>query len=168
VRRAVGETSGASDYSYRHHARRQSLYPDFVIPALRRPVPEVAVLIDTSGSMSEKMLAQAVAEVGGVLRQLGMRHTITVLSVDAAVHTCQRVFSATQIQLVGGGGTDLRKGFKKVCEMHSKPQILIVLTDGETPWPETAPPGIRTIIVLLGTGLTPRWARVVKIATNDN
>ena len=44
---------------------------DVVLPALRRPVPEVAVVCDTSGSMSEDLLAMALAEVEGLLRAAG-------------------------------------------------------------------------------------------------
>jgi predicted metal-dependent peptidase len=71
---------------------------------LRWPVPEVAVVGDTSGSMTAELLAAALTEVEGLLRSLGLARRVRVLACDTAVAPAQRVTSARQIQLVGGGG----------------------------------------------------------------
>ena len=112
LRRAVAEVSGAVDYSYRRPSRRAAVAGDVVLPALRRPVPEVAVVCDTSGSMTEDLLAAALAEVEGLLRALGMARQVRVLACDTAVGAAQRVSSARQVQLVGGGGTDMGSGHR--------------------------------------------------------
>src|SRR6202008_1209761 len=90
LRRAVAEVSGAVDYSYRRPSRRATVAGDVVLPALRRPVPEVAVVCDTSGSMTEDLLAAALAEVEGLLRALGMARQLRVLACDAAGGARQR------------------------------------------------------------------------------
>ena len=46
--------------------------PGVVLPALRRPQPEVVVVCDTSGSMGERRLEQVLAEVEGLLRSVGV------------------------------------------------------------------------------------------------
>ncbi|WP_439898270.1 hypothetical protein, partial [Klebsiella pneumoniae] len=57
-----------------------------------------------------------------------------------------------------GGGTDLRAGFRWFIEASPTPvDALIVLTDGETPWPDedeahNLPP---TITVLTPDGIEP-------------
>jgi predicted metal-dependent peptidase len=165
LRRAVAEVSGAVDYSYRRPSRRASVAGNVVLPALRRPVPEVAVVCDTSGSMTEDLLAAALAEVEGLLRALGMARQVRVLACDTAVGPAQRVSSARQIQLVGGGGTDMGTGIAAAAALRPRPAVTVVLTDGYTPWPSQAPKGTRVVIGLLGPGApdAPSWARAVRV-----
>jgi predicted metal-dependent peptidase len=165
LRRAVAEVSGAVDYSYRRPSRRAAVAGDVVLPALRRPVPEVAVVCDTSGSMSEDLLAAALAEVEGLLRALGMARQVRVLACDTAVGPAQRVNSARQVQLVGGGGTNMGTGIAAAAALRPKPAVTVVLTDGYTPWPSQAPKGTRVVIGLLGPGApaAPDWARSVRV-----
>ena len=85
LRRAVAEVSGAVDYSYRRPSRRAAVTGNVVLPALRRPVPEVAVVCDTSGSMTEDLLAMVLAEVEGLMRALGLARQVRVLACDYAV-----------------------------------------------------------------------------------
>jgi predicted metal-dependent peptidase len=168
LRRALAEVSGAVDYSYRRPSRRASVAGAVVLPALRRPVPEIAVVCDTSASMSEDLLAEALAEVDGLLRSLGMARQVRVLACDTAVATAQRVSSARQVELTGGGGTDMAAGIAAAAALRPRPALTVVLTDGYTPWPELAPRGIRVLIGLLGDGApaAPSWARAVRVDTD--
>jgi predicted metal-dependent peptidase len=168
LRRAVAEVSGAVDYSYRRPSRRAAVAGDVVLPALRRPVPEVAVVCDTSGSMSEDLLAAALAEVEGLLRALGMARQVRVLACDTAVAPAQRVSSARQVELVGGGGTDMGAGIAAAVALRPRPAVTVVLTDGYTPWPSVAPKGMRVVAGLLGDRAPdgPRWARSVRVTAD--
>ena len=165
LRRAVADTSGAVDYSYRRPSRRASVAGDVVLPALRRPVPEVAVVCDTSGSMTEDLLAASLAEVEGLLRSLGLARQVRVLACDTAVGAARRVTSARQVELVGGGGTDMGAGIAAAAALRPRPAVTVVLTDGFTPWPDEPPPGIRVVVGLLGDAApeAPAWARTVRV-----
>jgi predicted metal-dependent peptidase len=165
LRRAVAEVAGAVDYSYRRPSRRSAVAGPVVLPALRRPVPEVAVVCDTSGSMTESLLAAALAEVEGLLRALGLVRQVRVLACDTAVAPAQRVTSARQVQLVGGGGTDMGAGIAAAAALRPRPAVTVVLTDGYTPWPAAAPKGTRVVVGLLGPGApaAPAWARAVRV-----
>ncbi len=165
LRRAVADTAGAVDYSYRRPSRRASVAGPVVLPALRRPVPEVAVVCDTSGSMTEELLAAALAEVEGLLRSLGMARQVRVLACDTAVGAARRVTSARQVELVGGGGTDMGAGIGAAAALRPRPAVTVVLTDGFTPWPDRPPRGIRVLVALLGDEAPdgPQWARVVRV-----
>ncbi|HET9966916.1 MAG TPA: VWA-like domain-containing protein [Streptosporangiaceae bacterium] len=165
LRRAVAEVCGAVDYSYRRPSRRASVTAPVVLPALRRPVPEVAVVCDTSGSMTEDLLAMALAEVEGLLRALGLARQVRVLACDTAVAPAQRVSSARQVQLTGGGGTDMGAGIAAAAALRPRPAVVVVLTDGYTPWPRLAPKGMRVVAGLLGEQApeAPTWARAVRV-----
>ncbi len=165
LRRAVFEVSGAVDYSYRRPSRRSAVAGSVVLPALRRPVPEVAVVCDTSGSMTAGLLAMVLAEVEGLLQALGLARQVRVLACDTAVAPAQRVSSARQVQLVGGGGTNMGAGLLAAAALRPRPAVTVVLTDGYTPWPAAPPKGIRVVVGLLGTRApdAPPWARAVRV-----
>jgi predicted metal-dependent peptidase len=166
LRRAVAEVSGAVDYSYRRPSRRSAVAGPVVLPALRRPVPEVAVVCDTSGSMTEDLLAMVLAEVEGLLRALGLARQVRVLACDTAVAPVQRVSSARQVELIGGGGTDMGAGIGAAAALRPRPAVTVVLTDGYTPWPAVAPKGMRVVVGLLGEAApdAPPWARAVRVS----
>ncbi len=171
IRKGLSTVSGRVDYTYRRPSRRASASPDIVMPALERPVPEVLVLCDTSGSMGDEELATVLAEVDGLLKGVGLaRNRVRVMAVDAAVQTVQNVTSARQINLVGGGGTDMGAGLMAAAKLRPRPSVIVVLTDGMTPWPLEAPKGMQVVVGLIGNRLrggkpwpAPQWARVVPI-----
>ncbi|MDP4127545.1 MAG: VWA-like domain-containing protein [Bacillota bacterium] len=166
VRFAAADTTGAVDYSYSRPSRRQGQVGngDVIFPSMRCPVPSVAVVADTSGSISEKMLAQILAEISGILKSLGQKEGIHVLAVDQAVEFCRRVFRPEQIKLAGGGGTDMGVGLEAAARLRPLPQLGIVITDGHTPWPDRPPRGMKVIAVLLGDGTAPDWTNVIQIS----
>lgn len=163
VRQAVGWTTGSVDYSYRRPSRRMSSVRGVVLPSLGRSLPAVAVVIDTSGSMDEDDMARALAEVVGVLRAVGVAgNRVAVLICDAEVHSVARVTSVQQVVLVGGGGTDMRAGIDAALTLPERPSVVIVLTDGFTPWPDEQISS-RLIAVLTDTGAPapPAWVEAV-------
>ena len=171
IRKGLTRVSGRVDYSYRRPSRRASACPQVVLPALERPVPEVVVICDTSGSMTEDLLARVLAEVEGLLRAVGLaRNRVRVMSVDASVKAVQNVTSVSQIALVGGGGTDMGAGLEAAARLRPRPSVAVVLTDGLTPWPSSAPKGLQVVVGLIGRPVQgarrwepPTWARVVQI-----
>ena len=159
VRQLVAEIAGAVDYTYRRPCRRQAIYGDVVMPALRAPRVAVAFILDTSGSMSNVELAQGIAEAAGVIRTVGA--SIAFYAVDAAVAVAKRIASPKDIVLAGGGGTDMRVGIEAALAARPRPDCLVVFTDGATPWP-AADPGTPTVVCLSQEATAPAWARVVR------
>lgn len=164
VRRGVGWTSGRHTPTWTRPSRRQSIQPDVLRPGWRRPVPSIAMVVDTSASIDDGLLGRAMGEVDGALSGLGIPGaSVTVLACDAAVGAVSRVRKATEASLVGGGGTDLRVGIAAAAALRPRPDLIVVFTDGYTPWPTGAPPGSAVIAAMLGRpGETlpdpPRWA----------
>ena len=165
VRGGLGWVAGSADHTRSRPSRRGSASPGVVLSSLRRPVPVVAVVVDTSGSVDDVMLGQALAEVDGALQAGGVRRgAVTVLSCDAQAGPAQRVRAAAQVRLSGGGGTDLRVGIDAAVALRPRPQLLVVLTDGRTPWPAAPPSGVRVVVgLLVRSDVTPpTWALVVR------
>lgn len=165
VREAVAWAGGAVDYTYRRPSRRTAAMRGVVLPTLQRPLPRVAIVVDTSGSMGPGDLGAAMAEVTGVLREVGVRgNRVSVLACDADVHTVSRVTSADQVTLDGGGGTDMRVGIASALAARDRPNVIIVLTDGHTPWPGE-PASARLIAALVGDGAPepPSFVETVRI-----
>jgi predicted metal-dependent peptidase len=168
IRQGIASVQGKVDYTYSRPSRRASIAKDYILPSLRKPIPDVAVVIDTSGSMSERQLGQVLAEVEGLLRSVGLgKERLRVLSCDADVHNVQRVSSARKVSLMGGGGTNMGAGIDAAMSLRPRPQVVVVLTDGYTPWPASPPKGAKVIIGLIEGSATswppPTWARVVRI-----
>lgn len=160
VWKAISVRAGATDYSYRRPGRRV-IDPRVVLPTLSAPRPNVAVVVDTSGSVSDRMLWDALGIIRGIIKEVGDR--VTVLSCDAAVHTVQKVFRPDQIVLVGGGGTDMGIGIQAAERLRPRPDVIVVITDGYTPWPDRPPDRIRVVVVLIGSGQAPEWARTIRV-----
>jgi len=166
IRAGINTVSGGVDYSYRRPSRRNGtpVGRAVILPALVQPLPTVAVVVDTSGSMSAAALERALAEIKGLLQSTSAVHTrLAVLACDTMIRTTQAVFSAAQVRLAGGGGTDMRVGLDAAFELRPRPDLVVVATDGFTPWPEQRPAGV-VVVALIGEGPEPpRWARFVRV-----
>lgn len=176
IRSATSSSGPGENYTYRRPSRRSAAVPGAVLPGLRRTPPRVSVVVDTSGSVSDADLGSALLEVAAIMRAVGgRRDLVTVLSCDAAARVVHPLCRAEDIPLVGGGGTDLRTGFARALGSRPRPDAVVVLTDGQTPWPASRP-GCRTVVGLfprVGPKLwpegeripdrPPEWARVVHI-----
>ena len=162
----LASLSGLGDVTYSKRHRRASMIKPFVRPAPYRLIPTITVVVDTSGSVSDKMLSQALTEVHGILkRNDGMG--VIVLSCDAAVHSAKKVFNRHQVDLLGAGGTDMCVGIDKAMEY--KPHVCVLITDGFTPYPEDAPNSYCRFVtlVLAEGGDVPKFGKVVKVNITD-
>ena len=90
-----------------------------------------------------------------------------MLAVDAAVHTIDTVRSARAVRLGGGGGTDMEVGIQAALATRPSPQLVILITDGFTPWPSIPPP-IPVVVALVGQSRdrlspAPDWLQRVEV-----
>ncbi len=167
VRRGLGWAHGHTDYTYTRISRRQAAAGPVVLPALRRPAPRVGIVVDTSASVDDGLLAQALGEVDGVLASLAVPDPqVSVLAVDAAVQTVASVRRADALRLAGGGGTDMALGIEAAQLLRPRVDVIIVLTDGLTGWPRLPAP-VPVVAVLMGRSraelpATPDWIHRVE------
>lgn len=168
VRSGISDAAGRINYSYKRPSRRQ--VAGVVLPSMRQPKVRVAVVLDTSASMSDDLVAQALAQIKQVTRTQGVDAAmVDVITCDASAHQAQRFGASMQIQ--GGGGTDMRVGISAALDLTPRPDVVIVLTDGFTPWPDL-PSKVRLVCALLGANRdalpdTPPWASRVEIVDGE-
>lgn len=160
--------AGSKHSTYARPAR-VSITSDFavVLPTYKSPVPEVAVVIDTSGSVCKKALSMALSETEAICKLV--RSRIQLVDVDTEARS-QYVRSIKTANIIGGGGTDMVVGIQKALNGKHKPNVIIVMTDGYSPWEMKKPLGTSVIVCLVGDnvgeqGVMP-WMHIVYV--NDN
>lgn len=169
LRRGVRRAAGRVDFTYARPSRRTA-GDGIVMPAMVGPDPDVALVVDTSGSITPAILTGFLTEITEILtRAAGPRRRLRVICCDRRAHGVQTVRRAEDIELVGGGGTDQREGMSAALALHPRPDLILVLTDGQTPWPDRRPP-VPVVIGLVepGPGLRtqappPAWARTIPL-----
>ena len=102
-----------------------------ILPAYRAPVPRVAVIVDTSGSMGAKELQEAISETAGVLQAVGA--PVKFVAIDAQVQGMTEIENPQDIArlLVGGGGTRMQPAFELLRNERERPDVVICCTDGQ-------------------------------------
>lgn len=156
IRRAVAFRPGAVDYTFNRVARRQAGVGFGVgcpvIPAMVQPCPRVAVVLDTSGSMSGEQLVRGIAETRGVLKACGSQ--IEFMSCDYAVHSHGPVASPAQLAAMvkGGGGSSFVPAFHALARSRDRPSLAIFMTDGDICVPATPPLRMDVIWLMINAG----------------
>jgi predicted metal-dependent peptidase len=131
---------------------------------MRQPIPVVAVVLDTSGSIGADQYTLALGEVGRILATVGLP-SLWLLGTDTRVHTVKELRSiASGLTMNRGGGTDMQAGVAyAMTELPARPDVLVILTDCETAW-AAAGPGIPVVVGRVLSGApAPVWAAVIDI-----
>ena len=137
------------DYSWSFPNRR-FIDGGLYLPSIRSEgMDAIAVIIDTSGSLPARTLADFWAELREVATEI-QPESVHVLQVDAAVQDAAEYAPddlPDEIALKGRGGTDFRPGFEWLDEHGIQPGVCLYFTDMEcSSYPE-AEPGFDTIWV---------------------
>ena len=167
VRALLADSAGKTDYTYARPSRRQwglravmSKAP--ILPALRQPKPRVGIVLDTSGSMSGAPQQAALAEVVGIVKATGS--PVKAWAVDAEIQATVNLIGARDVEKLnkGGGGTDMAQGLRHADKQRC--DLLILITDGITPFPARGELRTKTLVCLTPGGqLPPEWMTVVQI-----
>ena len=158
VKYAVNSIHGYGQQSFKKRNPRQPK-GTLRLPSNSRPVPEVRILIDTSGSMHmDTDLALAAGVVAKVIAALP-REGVQVSCADTQVTNTEKVFRADQIRVIGRGGTRMDDAIETVDEDKPHPDVIVCITDGETAWP-SEPTKAKLIVCLTNSNgsSAPDWA----------
>lgn len=162
------------DYSFARPSRRQAVYHPIITPSFAGDRGgRIAIVVDTSGSMGKAEIGQAIGEVCRVLDDFKM--PVTVIPCDAAAYEPIVLnkpsdrFKVTKLK--GGGGTDMVVGVHAAMKLQPKPDAILILTDGYTPYPPSPfkTPVIFGIIYHEGNSVppsgppTPPWKKTATV-----
>jgi predicted metal-dependent peptidase len=178
MRTSLASVLGRKDYTFARPSRRQSAMaehdPEFILPSMRKPAPPtIAIVVDTSGSVGEDEITELLSEVEGIARVNGIAQGISIVPCDSAVGEIQKlrsVHGVAEIKLTGGGGTDMGVGIAAAVNLKPIPKVVIVLTDGYTPWPESLDPRVDSLIVCCSADESiasiPVYAKAIDMTRN--
>lgn len=162
--------SGGRDMTTASRRNRRSP-PGIVLPGWISHRPQVAVVVDTSGSMSDDMVAQAVAETVRIARAAGA--ALFMVLHDHRPYWSgwvdYRKADGITKRINNRGGTDCHAAYAVVAESRGRFDAMIHLTDTEVgEWPDLPGNCRRGIIGAIpfrnghcGTG--PEWAQLVQV-----
>jgi predicted metal-dependent peptidase len=145
-------------------SRRNRRYHDAILPSHKsNGMDEMTIVADSSGSMFSKSVfervAVAVNHIVTVIKPMTVR---VVWADDKDMQNIDVFEDGAEVVLhpKGGGGTDMRKPLV-FAEQYS-PEVVLLLTDGYTPWPEIETP-FPLIIGCTTDAPCPDWAGTVRI-----
>jgi predicted metal-dependent peptidase len=147
LRKFVIERS-RSDYRWSSPNRRYISYGIYLPSLSGEKLGKIAVIIDTSGSISEKELAQVQGEVNDILETY--QSDAVVLYCDSEIARIEE-FTANDLPIhfnpAGGGGTDMNPAFEKIRKDEIEPACIICFSDGYMPKIDL-PPCAPTIFII--------------------
>lgn len=145
VRLAASQRSrGSMRRTYRSYNRLNGVMGGKIIyPTRLNSKPAIYVGIDTSSSMLEKgHLNSAVTHLADILETVSGLADIYSISIDADIHTIQKLLTMNDLTLYGGGGTELAPFFDELNSYEQggnrnagkSANLAILVTDGEADW----------------------------------
>lgn len=161
---------GTKEPTYRRVSRRQQLGDPVIKPSHVDPSPKVTVLVDTSASMSRHERELGLGMVDLALKGMKLDE-VRVIGADTKIASDQKsVRKSSSVKLSGGGGTRLDTVVNELLSepANSLPDLLIIVTDGGTAWPnKSRVPFIACITSEEGRGYVPyqppSWMPVVYV-----
>ncbi len=143
---------------------------DFFLPSYSDKddiVKDILFMIDTSGSMTNEMITYSFSEVYGAISLFDGKLSGKLGFFDYIVHNVvdfDDVTDIAKIKPVGGGGTSFESVFEYVDRMDEPPIMLIILTDGEAPYPKLDSSYNIPILWLINNDkITPPYGKVARI-----
>jgi predicted metal-dependent peptidase len=128
------ESTIKSDFTWMRASRR-GWHMDAVMPGMKNDeLIDIAIGIDASGSIDERMLKDFLSETQGIMDQF-QSYKIHIFTFDTRVYNPAQYNSDNldgicDYEVKGGGGTDFDAIFDYLKEEQIEPKRLVVFTDG--------------------------------------
>jgi len=128
------ESTIKSDYTWMR-ASRKGWDMDAVMPGMKlEPMIDIAVAVDTSGSIGGAMLRDFMSEIQGIMDSFPA-YRIHVVSFDTEIYNpaqydSENLDSICDYEPAGGGGTDFDCVYQYLKHNEIEPKRLVMFTDG--------------------------------------
>lgn len=161
AKRAIDIVAGNTDIAYDRPSRWQGAFGwdpgSLIMPRTVTYQPRVTVAVDTSGSMGEREISQAVSETLGIMNKSQCK--VNLCTCDAGIQGLAPIENKNDVAklIKGGGGTDFRPVFDAIKEERLMPDIVVFITDGGGPAPAKMPIDTHIIWVLVGAHRQKPW-----------
>jgi predicted metal-dependent peptidase len=168
----MANTRGRDVYTWQRPNRRKLATAPHVYMPGRAGLqgPEIAVEIDTSGSIGEEELKTFLGELSGIMDEIQPRK-IHVMYVDDALHgdvielEDSNELAELGHKAGGGGGTDMTVVFSEIESRQIPAESVVIFTDGYTGFGEDV--GIPTVWAITTPGITAPWGTTVHVPLGD-
>jgi len=131
----VIETLVKNDYSWSRPSRK-GWHMSAILPGMTNGQDqiEVSIAIDTSGSISTRMLQDFLGEIAGIMDQFS-EYTVRIWQFDTKVYGYEKFThdngkDIREYEILGGGGTDFQCNWEFMKEKDIVPGQFLVFTDG--------------------------------------
>ena len=166
-------TFDVTDYSFTPPDKRYSDY-DFYLPDYNAEseTTNINVLfeVDTSGSVTNKLLGYAYSEIKGAIEEFNGSIKGWLGFYDTRAYDItpfSNVDDVLKIKPIGGGGTDCSSIFKSLDKFKEKAgsiDAIIIITDGYDEFPkESVRENIPVFWLITNNEVTPPWGVVARI-----
>ncbi len=132
--------SARDDYSFMRPSRREGAA---LLPSLRSSQVELAIVLDTSGSIGDTEMREFLAEVDALKGQLRARVTLLGCDDRLSEDGPWRYEPWEELKLpetlAGGGGTSFIPPFDWLKRQDRQPDLVLYFTDADGEFPQDAP-----------------------------
>ncbi len=169
IRGIIGRSYGQDEQTF-SKAKKRNPVKGLILPGSVSKIPSIVAVRDTSGSMGVKEIEAVTSEIFGIAKKLQIQDDrLKIIDVDCKATEATAFNKKEAKKVKGGGGTDMRVGIAAAEEI--RPDAIVVLTDGFTPWPETKPKRSNLVACLVGSEEdveraaegVPSFIKVVKV-----
>ena len=137
LREYITQTS-KNRYTYNRPSRK-SYHSRIIFPTMTGDNIELVFGVDTSGSMSDKDLGEALSELHSICEDFD-NWSVDLISCDTEAHLIGEYisedgddFASIDTGLVGGGGTAMGSMAVYANEREEQPAVCVIITDGYIP-----------------------------------
>src|SRR5210317_187854 len=170
LRKSMNKCAGREATTWTRPHRRRLLSQGVVMPSYTGfSAGHIVFVVDTSGSMSQKEMAQGLGECDNILLDCTPQQ-VTLIGCDARINKVYELYAGDSLRdnippLGGGGGTSFVPPFVWIEEQGIRPDCVVYFTDMYGDFPDD--PGYPTIWCSTSEGMESPVGETIYVELDD-